>query len=432
MDQERRAAGIAIFLDVENLAIHAQQQGVDFRVAPIIEAARQEGRVVFARAYGDFSRPYMSAVKSDLQSSVFELSLLPTDTKGKNTADVQLALDALEMCLQPSAPATVVIGSGDRDFVPLVQKIKRYGTFIIGIGLKGSISATLERICDTYWYYEDLQCRREAPVQAEVEASPEQDPMDRAVRTLLRALRTVGCEGLQTTGGNVKQAMQQLDPAFKVRELGFSKFTAFLEEAARRGHVRVSPQGMEVYIEATGATVVEDEPVPTSEPPVDDGAKLRDSYRSVLDSKRVPLLPWQDRKRLVEGLWEQLTALGDGMTIAEMSDRMGERAAQLGLFVAKQAIYKITYTLNLSRCFLREGLAAFVEDIWETKVTAACDADEALDRMNVTYLRGIRIDAPGLPLRADAVARLLFEEPTDTQLQMARQYIRTAEQWRDF
>jgi hypothetical protein len=111
---------------------------------------------------------------------------------------------------------------------------------------------------------------------------------------------------------------------------------------------------------------------------------------------------------------------------------MAERAVHLGLYVSKQAVYKITYTLNLSRCFRRDGVAVFVEDIHDTRVTAACDADEALDRMNVTYLRGIRIDAPGLPLRPDAVARLLFEEPSPTQLEVAKQAIRTAEQWRDF
>ncbi len=432
METERKPAGIAIFLDVENLAIHAQQQGVDFKVGPIVERARREGRIVFARAYGDFSKPYMSAVKADLQSSVFELSLLPTNAKGKNTADVQLALDALEMCLQPAAPATVVIGSGDRDFVPLVQKIKRYGTFITGVGLKGSISATLERICDTYWYYEELQCGAEQVAEVIVEPAAAQGSVEHAISVLMRALRTVECEGLQTTGGNVKQAMQQLDPAFKVRELGFSKFTAFVEEAARRGFVAVTPQGMEVLIEPAGSARGEQEEEPPEARLAAETEQLRNSYRSVLEGKRVPLLPWNDRKRLVEGLWQELQGQPDGLTIAEMSDRMADIAARLGLYVAKQAIYKITYTLNLSRCFLRDGVATFIEDIWETKVTASCDAEEALDRMNVTYLRGIRIDAPGLPLRADAVARFLFDDPTDTQLQLARQYIRSAESWRDF
>ncbi len=432
MEPESKQTGIAVFLDVENLAIHAQQQGIDFRVAPIVERAGREGRIVFARAYGDFSKPYMSAVKADLQSSVFELSLLPTDVKGKNTADVQLALDALEMCLLPAAPTTVVIGSGDRDFVPLVQKIKRYGTFIIGVGLKGSISATLERICDVYWYYEDLQCRAETVTEAIAAPASSQGPVEHAISVLMRALRTVECEGLQTTGGNVKHVMQQLDPAFKVRELGYSKFTAFVEEAARRGFVTVTPQGMEVLIQPAGSGRDEQEEEPDDERRAAESDQLRDSYRAVLEGKRVPLLPWNDRKRLVEGLWKELREAPDGLTIAEMSECMANIAARLGLYVAKQAIYKITYTLNLSRCFSRDGLATFVEDIWETKVAASCDADEALDRMNVTYLRGIRMDAPGLPLRPEPVARLLFGEPTDTQLQLARQYIRSAETWRDF
>ncbi|NLI00821.1 MAG: NYN domain-containing protein [Chthonomonadales bacterium] len=432
MSQEPTGSTIAIFLDVENLYIHALQQGLDFKVGPIVEAARKEGRIIFARAYGDFSRPYLAGIKDDLQNSVFEMSLLPTNTKGKNTADVQLALDALEMCLQPAAPTTVVIGSGDRDFVPLVQKIKRYGTFIIGVGLKGSISATLERICDTYWYYEDLQCARLAEIETQPEAAEALDPVERAIRTLLRALATVACEGLQTTGGNVKQAMQQLDPGFKVRELGFSKFTQFLEEAERRGYVSVSSQGMEVLITPSTDASVSDEPEDQELAPDATVEQLRNSYRAVLEGKRVTLLPWNDRKRLVHALWKDLSEAPEGMTIAEMSDRLSLHAAEFGLYVSKQAIYKITYTLNLSRCFRREDVAAFVPDIWEERVFPSCDADEALDRMNVTYLRGIRIDAPGLPLRPMAVAQFLFGDPTDTQLELARQYIRLAEQWRDF
>lgn len=431
MIQEPNSSTIAVFLDVENLYIHALQQGLDFTVTPIVEAARNQGRVIFARAYGDFSKPYLKSIQEDLQDSVFEMSLLPTNTKGKNTADMQLALDALEMCLQPSAPSTVVIGSGDRDFVPLVQKIKRYGTFIIGVGLKGSISATLERICDTYWYYEDLQCARVAELETRPEAPEAQDPVDRAIRTLLRALAAVSCEGLQTTGGNVKQAMQQLDPSFKVRELGFSTFKQFVEEAARRGHVTVSAQGMEILIMRASETGAADEQHTDETTPEDTVEHLRNSYRAVLEGKRVPLLPWENRSRLVKALWKDLSEAEEGMTIAEMSDRLSAHAAEFGLYVPKPAIYKITYTLNLSRCFRRQDSAVFVADIWEERVFPSCDADEALDRMNVTYLRGIRIDAPGLPLRPMAVAKFLFGEPTETQLEMARQYIRMAEQWRE-
>ena len=432
MNHEANPTTIAVFLDVENLYIHALQQGLDFKVAPIVEAARKEGRIIFARAYGDFSKPYLSGIKADLQDSVFEMSLLPSNMKGKNTADVQLALDALEMCLQPAAPSTVVIGSGDRDFVPLVQKIKRYGTFIIGVGLKGSISATLERICDTYWYYEDLQCARLAELASQTGTVQTQDPVERAIRTLLRALAAVGCEGLQTTGGNVKQAMQQLDPSFKVRELGFSTFKQFVEQAAQRGYVTVSPQGMEILITPLTEVQAGEEPEHDEITTEDAIRELRNSYRAVLEGKRVPLLPWENRSRLVRALWKDLSEAPEGMTIAEMSDRLSQHATEFGLYVEKQAIYKITYTLNLSRCFRREDSAAFVADIWEERVYPACDADEALDRMNVTYLRGIRIDAPGLPLRSRAVAEFLFGEPTETQLELARQYIRMAEQWRDF
>jgi len=120
------------------------------------------------------------------------------------------------------------------------------------------------------------------------------------------------------------------------------------------------------------------------------------------------------------------------MTILEMSATMREAALFAGIDVTDQAIHKITYTLNLGRCFMIDHTPRFVDDLSQQRVFPACDLEEALDRMHVTYLRSIYLDRPDLPLRPTPVAKLLFGEPTETQVQLAKDYIRKAETWKDY
>lgn len=502
---------IAVFLDVENLFIHAGQQGVTFRVGPILDRARSEGRVIVARAYGDFAKGYMEPVHNDLRRSVFELAQLPTDQKGKNTADMLLSLDALEMCLQPSPPAVIVIGSGDRDYVPLVQRLRRYNARVIGVGLLGSISASLKTVCDDYWYYEDIaQPAASAPSTAPVTPpgpSGRRDPVDKIVALFIETIRNMeaaneqaiasrvldmmrsklpsfqyqelgfakfidfanhvaeqGLIRVETHGSTVSfsstegedplekaavlchevvrnfeesgepalasrvnEGMRQTDPSFKHQDLGFPRFVDFANSVASRGLIRVISQGTTVVLSA--ASLSSDMPEPSVE---ETTAQLTNRYRSVLDRKRVTLVDWEVRRTLVTGLWRELAQSDDGMTIQQMSDSILVHAAQQGFHIPTEAVYKLTYTLNIGRCFRINVSARFIEDIFGQKAKPACDEVEALDRMNVTYVRGVLLDRPDLPLRQDAVARFLFGEPTETQIQLSADYIRRAREWRDY
>jgi len=423
-------ARVALFLDVENLAIHAEQQGVSFRVGPIVDHARGEGRVVVARAYGDFAKPFMSRVLSDLQRSVFELAQLPTDVKGKNTADMLLALDALEMCLQSSAPWVFVVGSGDRDYVPLVQRLRRYGSRVVGVGLKGSISAMLRTVCDDYWYYEDIVQPRtgdDAVAGVQPAARAPEDKLERAIQLCLAIVREYEAGEEPCLASRVCETMSDRDPDFKMRALGYTSFKDFAAELERRGLIKVVTHGTKVTLTAEG--LASEMPEPSS---AEATSQLANRYRSALEKKRVPLVPWTERRKLVQSLWREFEAAQEGMAIRDMSESLLTSAATLRIDVTQQAVFKMTYTLNLGRCFAVESAPVFVEDIFTQKVFPACDVDDALDRMHVTYVRGIYLDRPDLPLRADAVARLLFEAPTDTQVQLAKDYIRKAETWRDY
>lgn len=442
MAQRREDATIALFLDIENLAIHAMQQGVSLEADRIVDRVRQEGRIVFARAYGDFRQPFLKGVLRDLQRIGIELGQLSTDAKGKNTADMQLSLDALEMALQSTSPEAMVIASGDRDYVPLVQKVKRYHKVLIGMGLKGSISGPLEHVCDTYWYYDDLLPRGEptaeeaAPASEAIAPAPTAAPavtdeVSAAIETVVRAVGTLEAQGTTCTGAQTALVVRRLDPTFEVRRLGFSTFKDLAHEAERRGAIVIAgSQGMDFVMESivpTGPTTVVRRQSPESTPPEEMAAQ----YRLVLSRKKVPMVTWKAREMLVRRLWSELATHDAGMTIVDMNKTMADYALISGNPIPEAALHKISYTLNLGRCFRRGESAAFIDDIFNEQVHTAVTADQALERMHVTYLRGIKIDAPSLPLQARGVALFLYGSLNDEYVARAEACIRLVDTWSD-
>ncbi len=154
-DEER----IALFLDYENLAIGAREalgQGVfDFR--PIADALAARGRVVVRRTYADWSR--FDEDRRNLTREQVELIEMPQrmGMVRKNTADIKMAVDAIELCFERSYITTFVLGTGDSDFTPLVHKLRELNRRVIGIGVEASTSALLPPACDEFLFYERLE-----------------------------------------------------------------------------------------------------------------------------------------------------------------------------------------------------------------------------------------------------------------------------------
>lgn len=429
VEQQGRESRVALFVDVENLAIEAQKAGLQIEVSRIVGRVKEEGRIIFARAYADWSQMGMQRLLRDFQNNVVELEQLCSGYAGKNTADMQLALDALEMCLQPSGPDVVVLGAGDRDFVPLVQKLKRYGKRLIGIGVRGSISGSLEKACDTYIYYDALVPDQRVPSRV-----AEHD-VSRAIELLLRALTSQQAQGREPTGASTADLMRRLDPTFDLRNLGYPSFKSFVEDAEKRGAVRVHrTQAYDVLLEPLReaqslATEQSSESDPAraeaeSTPPgADRPEDLAQIYRQVLHAKKVPLLPREQRERLVRGLWSMLQQRREGLTIVEMGDELVNHAICLSIDVPTAAIHKIVYTLNIGCCFQSNGIADFERDINHVRLRPAVDPIQAIRRMDLTYLRGIQMDRPDLDLVPEAVSLLLFDSKTPSQMRQAREYI---------
>src|SRR5216683_625479 len=151
---------LAVFIDFENLALGFQGRRERFDIDRVLERLVEKGKIVAKRAYADWSRfgPYTAP----LHEAAIELIEIPKRAQtGKNSADIHLCVDAMDLANSKDHIDTFVIVSGDSDFSPLVSKLKENGKHVIGLGMKGSTSDLLRDNCDEFIYYEDLERQEE-------------------------------------------------------------------------------------------------------------------------------------------------------------------------------------------------------------------------------------------------------------------------------
>lgn len=244
---------MAVFLDLENIALGAQDAKYPlFDVRKVLERLLLRGHIVVKKAYCDFERYKM--FKRGLHEAAFELIEIPhVRQSGKNSADIRMVVDALDLCYTKSHVNTFVIISGDSDFSPLVSKLRENAKTVIGVGVRNSTSDLFLNNCDEFLYYDDLV--REAPARARRKAAPaqaagpaEKTPpalsMDRAIGMIEETL-----EGLVEERGSdediwgsmIKQALKRRHPGFNERAFGFRSFNDLLLEAQKRNVLQLTP-----------------------------------------------------------------------------------------------------------------------------------------------------------------------------------------------
>lgn len=256
MQTEREGnATMAVFLDLENIALGALQANYPrFDIQKVLERLLLKGHIVVKKAYCDFER--FKAFKRDLHEAAFELIEIPhLRQSGKNSADIRMVVDALDLCYTKGHVDTFVIISGDSDFSPLVSKLRENAKTVIGVGVKKSSSDLFINNCDEFIYYDDLvratpaKARQRAKTtgsSAEATASspppgpPVIDALEQVVSTLAALTEERGDEE-RIWGSMIKQAIKRRNPGFNERAYGFRSFNELLEEAQRRGLVKLEP-----------------------------------------------------------------------------------------------------------------------------------------------------------------------------------------------
>src|SRR5216117_3568496 len=177
-------ATMAVFLDLENIALGARDAHYpSFDIQKVLERLLLKGQIVVKKAYCDFDR--YKAFKSVMHEAAFELIEIPhVRQSGKNSADIRMVVDALDLCYTKAHVDTFVIVSGDSDFSPLVSKLRENAKTVIGVGVKNSSSDLLIANCDEFIYYDDLvrqdeQTRRAAKKRREAAPAGEEKSSDK-------------------------------------------------------------------------------------------------------------------------------------------------------------------------------------------------------------------------------------------------------------
>ncbi|MHB1084609.1 MAG: NYN domain-containing protein [Thiobacillus sp.] len=286
---------IAVFCDFENVAIGVKEGNYpDFRIRPILERLLLKGSIVVKKAYCDWDR--YKEYKRDMHEAAFELIEIPhVRQSGKNSADIRMVVDALDLCYTKTHIDAFVIISGDSDFSPLISKLKENGKSVIGIGVRGSASSLLIGNCDEFIFYEDLvqikaphkaparkpaatarpvkdtgkepvkepvkeaskegaqpaksSRRRARPVVEKVPAADDspsvsaaepsaedkkQLAIDIVVSTVEQLVAERGGEG-SISASLIKNTIKRIHPGFSESEYGYSAFGKILDDAQKKG-----------------------------------------------------------------------------------------------------------------------------------------------------------------------------------------------------
>ena len=221
---------LALFIDIDNVIIGLRESGhPKFDVKLLISRLLDKGKIVIKKAYADWSR--YAEYKRAFHESAFELIDIPQHKMtGKNSADIRMVVDAMDLASNKDHITTFVIGSGDSDFSPLVSKLKENNKTVLGFGVKGSTSELLIENCDEFIYYEDL-VREQVKVPAFAGLSEKNREVFALLIDSMQALKRENKEVLW--GSMVKQTMQRKNPSFSESYYGFRAFSDLLEAAQK-------------------------------------------------------------------------------------------------------------------------------------------------------------------------------------------------------
>jgi uncharacterized protein (TIGR00288 family) len=236
MSQDRET-NLALFIDFDNVAIGARDSGQRFEIKLLLQRLLEKGKIIAKKAYADWH--YYKEHMAPLHEAAIELIEIPMPKiSGKNSADIKLVVDAMDLCYSKDHIDTFVIVSGDSDFSPLVSKLRENNKRVIGVGVKNSSSRLLIGNCDEFIFYDDIYRQRSGRLSRSGVKVPDGkrelfDFLIKTVQSLLLESRGVLYSSL------IKDTMTRKQPDFNERNHGYSTFGDLLEEARELGLLKV-------------------------------------------------------------------------------------------------------------------------------------------------------------------------------------------------
>jgi uncharacterized protein (TIGR00288 family) len=245
---------IAVFVDFENLALGVKDRKANrFDIQLVLTRLLEKGRLVYKRAYCDWSR-YRDSVREFHGQGIELIDIPQTRHSGKNSADIRMVVDALDLCYSKDHIDTFALLTGDSDFSPLASKLKENDKRVIGCGVRQSTSDLLIGGCDEFIYYDDLveaaQERQEKKVRTrkktraktkskakvkEEAPTKQEEAMDRIVQIV----SSLESDYDPLWGSLVKQTLRRVDPGFNEKHYGYRTFADLMEDAAEAGLIHL-------------------------------------------------------------------------------------------------------------------------------------------------------------------------------------------------
>ena len=244
---------IAVFVDFENLALGVRElKGHKFDIEMILKRLLEKGRIVFKRAYCDWTR--FRDFMHEFHRQGFEMVDIPSSkVSGKNSADIRMVVDAIDLCYSKSHIDTFVLVTGDSDFSPLVSKLKENDKRVIGCGVRSSTSDLLANNCDEFIFYDDLirvqkrtqqrSQQRRKPRKETAENVDATDTTDKrkqeAFERLVATVTSLETDYDPVWGSLVKPTLKRVYPGFNETYYGYRNFAELLEDAAKEGVIEL-------------------------------------------------------------------------------------------------------------------------------------------------------------------------------------------------
>ena len=246
---------LALFCDFENIALGVRDaKYAEFDINVILERLLLKGSIVTKKAYCDWDR--YKAFKAGMHEAAFDMIEIPhIKMSGKNSADIRMVVDALDLCYTKEHIDTFVIISGDSDFSPLVSKLRENAKTVIGVGVKNSTSDLLMNNCNEFIFYDELvpaargksarsstKKKRKAGKSRKKAKKKPSDPAQEAIDLVIETTEALYAERggrAKLWGSMIKQTLKRRRPGFNESAYGFTSFSDLLEEAAKRGELEL-------------------------------------------------------------------------------------------------------------------------------------------------------------------------------------------------
>jgi uncharacterized protein (TIGR00288 family) len=267
MAQSADDTSMALFCDFENIALGVRDaQYEKFDIKPVLERLLLKGSIVVKKAYCDWDR--YKSYKAVMHEANFELIEIPhVRQSGKNSADIRMVVDALDLCYTKTHVNTFVIISGDSDFSPLVSKLRENAKRVIGVGVKQSTSDLLIANCDEFIYIDDLVRKRQRDNNERQNRKPTEtaDPQEQEARRLkgldmavstLEAMLEDRSDDERVWASVLKEAIKRRNPGFSENYFGYRTLGAMLEDAHKRGLLEFGRENNSAYVKRRTAGTV--------------------------------------------------------------------------------------------------------------------------------------------------------------------------------